>query len=162
MAIYSAGSVDVTTSKIQVKGNNTDFSTYTSSGYVFRVVGDASYYEISSIVSATRLTLTASYLNSNYAASVLLSAKPYQIVIDYTTNYDLPEMSPTDTNLSYIYTKAMRDIDSNFYNASVNTVVSASDIEVSATQRGVILHSPDNTSWRITVDNSGVITATSL
>jgi hypothetical protein len=162
MAIYSSGSVDVTIGDIQVVGNNTNFNTYVSSGFVFKVTEDSTYYEISSIVSATRLTLTASYLNSSYGSGAELTAKPYQIVMDYTLNYSLPEMSPNDTDISYIYTEAVRLIDSSLYNASVNSVVSASDIEVTATQGGVILHSPDNTAWRVTVSNAGAVETTSL
>jgi hypothetical protein len=40
--------------------------------------------------------------------------------------------------------------------------VGADDIEITDFTKGVILRSPDNSRWRITVDNSGVISATSI
>jgi len=50
--------------------------------------------------------ITASYNSGN-----TLNGQSYQIVRDYTTNYNLPEADPVDKNLAYIYTKAIRMID---------------------------------------------------
>ena len=38
----------------------------------------------------------------------------------------------------------------------------SSDVEITDTTKGVILKSPDGTRWRITIDNTGVLTTTSL
>jgi hypothetical protein len=58
-------------------------------------------------------TLTATYnLSASYYSGNTLNSLSYQIVRDYTSNYTLPEAAPSDKNLAYIYTKAMRMIDS--------------------------------------------------
>ena len=41
-------------------------------------------------------------------------------------------------------------------------VNAAGDIEITDAAKGIILKSPDNTRWRITIDNSGALTTTSL
>lgn len=64
---------------------------------------------------ATSLTITATY-NSGDA----LSAMSYQVVDDYTTHYNFPEVDTTDANTEHIITKAFRLIDSRIYNASIN------------------------------------------
>lgn len=56
--------------------------------------------------------LSASYaLTATYYSGNTLNSTPYQIVRDYTTNYSFPESVPSDKNLAYIFTKAMRMID---------------------------------------------------
>lgn len=40
--------------------------------------------------------------------------------------------------------------------------VGANDIEITDSTKGVILHSPDTSRWRITIDNDGVLTSTKL
>jgi len=155
MSTYKSGSVNVIIGDSSVKGNNTEFNTNASSNYLFKLNNDNVYYKINTITNATNLTLKADYNNGNYTTGDSLNGMSYNIVTNYTTNYDLPEMSHIDTDVAYTYTKAMRDIDYKLFNFNTNTLVTASDIEVSATQRGVILHSPDNIAWRITVDNSG-------
>jgi len=50
--------------------------------------------------------VTAIYQSGDEANSV-----SYQIVTDFTTNYEFPEMSINDVNFQHIYTKAMRLID---------------------------------------------------
>ena len=68
---------------------------------------DSGYYTLSfNATLSTDYSLTASYDAGNE-----LGGRGYQIVVDYTPNYGLPEAVPTDKNLAYIYTKAMRMID---------------------------------------------------
>jgi len=50
-------------------------------------------------------------INASYYSGDTLNGQSYQIVKDYTTNYVLPEADPVDKNLAYIYTKAVRMID---------------------------------------------------
>lgn len=38
----------------------------------------------------------------------------------------------------------------------------ATDIEITDATKGVILRSPDGTRWRVTIDNAGTLTRTSL
>jgi hypothetical protein len=86
----------------------------------------------------------------------------YQITSDFTPYYNLPEAGLNDVDLPIIYTKAIRLIDSAIYNASVNSVTSASDIEVTASANGLIQSSPDGTRWRLRIDDSGNVTATKV
>lgn len=159
--MYSEGSVRVVVGSSLVKGTGTQFVTYAAQGYLFRLTGEAVYYEVSSITNATNLTLSANYANSGYGVGSPLNNMPYVVVTDYTPNYSLPEMAPTDSGITFVYTKAMREIDSLMYNASSYSVKSASDIEVTASLRGVVLHAQDGTAWRLTVSNLGtVLTAT--
>jgi hypothetical protein len=41
-------------------------------------------------------------------------------------------------------------------------VVQSGDIEITDPSKGIILHSPDDSRWRITIDNDGVLTVTGL
>jgi hypothetical protein len=41
-------------------------------------------------------------------------------------------------------------------------VIQSGDIEITNPSNGLILHSPDDNRWRITIDNDGVLTVTGL
>lgn len=45
---------------------------------------------------------------------------------------------------------------------NIGELVNSNDIEITGTASGYILRSPDNTRWRITIDNVGLISATSI
>ena len=51
-------------------------------------------------------SIVASYLYGN-----VLTGVSYQIVKDYTPNYNFPEMSTNDINFAHLFTKAIRMID---------------------------------------------------
>lgn len=112
MSVYSGGSVSVTVGSSSVTGVDTLFTTYAAQGYLFRITGESVYYEVATVTNATNLSLGANYANSAYSVGSTLSGLSYSLVTSYTPNYSFPEMAPTDTGISYIYTKAMRDIDS--------------------------------------------------
>lgn len=111
MSVYGEGAATVQVGSATVLGAGTKFSQYADSNYVFRVRNEDTFYIISSANSATNLTLTAPYENANASIGDSFSNIAYQIVINYTANRRLPEMTPNDTNVSYIYTRAMRMID---------------------------------------------------
>lgn len=73
------------------------------------------------ITLGTDLTATAPCVAS-YLSGDTQSAVSYQIVTDYTPNYNFPEITINDVNFQNIYTKALRDIDSAIYDASLNTL----------------------------------------
>ena len=203
MGVYNSGSVRVKSGSAEVRGNSTAFNLYVSSGNVFKIVGESTFYTIAAITSATKLTLSSRYsnvafqtgrasniatvtsatkmysgylantpviqskvaikvvahekfidngagvltgslggagtigyddgswhitlgaavgsskvVNASYNSGDTLEGQSYQIVKDYTTYFKLPEASPTDQNLAYIYTKAVRMLDERLYNAS--------------------------------------------
>lgn len=111
MAAYSANSVNVTVGSQTVIGNNTDFSTYASVGNIFKLANENVTYDIGAVNSATNLSLTAMYVNDLEATDTTLNSVSYQIFRDYTPNYSFPESVPSDKNLAYIFTKAVRMID---------------------------------------------------
>ena len=162
MAIYKSGSVTVYVGSTTVRGNGTVFNTYVSAGDLFKLTSESAFYDVAAVNSATNLSLTGAYANSNYGAGATLAAMPYQIVTDFTTNYNLPEISVSDTNFQYIYTKTVRKIDSSIYNASVFYIKCASEMEVTGTPYGVVLHSPSGSRFRLTVSNTGSIYSTAL
>jgi len=116
---------------------------------------------------AVSLTLGASLtatinISASYYSGDTLSGMPYQVITDFTTNYNLPEISVSDTNFQYIYTKAIRLLDTALNAASVLYIKCASEIEVTATPYGVVLHSPSGSRFRLTVSNTGSIYSTAL
>jgi len=88
------------------------------------------------------INMLASYYWGNDLNSV-----SYQIITDYTPNYSFPEMSSNDFNFQHIYTKAIRMVDSELYNASVNTIkaVSASIDSVTTASATISGGAIDNT-----------------
>jgi hypothetical protein len=64
-----------------------------------------------SITLGTDLTATVSVTASYYSGDTR-NALEYQIIVDYTSNYEFPEMSEADVGFPHIFTKAMRLIDS--------------------------------------------------
>jgi len=207
--MYATGSVKVISGSALVRGYGTAFTTYISTGNLFRLEDDATFYEVAAISNASNLTLSTRYTNTNYQtsrpsesiasantatrvysgtldytpviqSSVVINASiesftddgagvltgggtpagsgtiayddgswaiilgtdltatinvtasyfsgdtlngmTYQIVTDYTSNYDLPEMAESDIGFPKIFTKAVRLIDAAIYNASTNTV----------------------------------------
>ena len=69
--VYNTGSVKVKTGSAVITGSSgtEDFITYASAGYLFKLTGDSSFYEIAAINSATNLTLTSRYSSSSYRTS---------------------------------------------------------------------------------------------
>lgn len=216
MSIYNTGAVRVRVGSALVKGvtGNEQFSTYVQAGYLFKLLGESTWYQIAAITNATNFTLSSRYSNLSYRTlrsaehtatmttatkmySGILSYYPviqeaititasgetftdngggiltgnaspagsgtinydtgawtitlgtfltataemtasyysgdtrtgmsYQVVTDYTPIYTIPEMSLNDINFAYIYTKAIRIIDSRLsYIASYGGGVSAS------------------------------------
>ena len=66
MSIYNSGCVQVKTGSASIKGNSTNFVTYASSGYLFKLTSESAFYDIATIQNATNLTLTSRYANSDY------------------------------------------------------------------------------------------------
>jgi len=66
MALYNSGSVNIVIGSANVRGNSTAFTTYVSSGDLFKDNENNSFYEVGSIVNATNLTLTSRYADASY------------------------------------------------------------------------------------------------
>jgi hypothetical protein len=83
---------------------------------------DAGSWAVS--ISATANMATANFL-ATYNSGDTLNAMSYQIITDYTPNYDLPEIYEEDSSTAYTVTKAFRLIDAKIYNASINTATAS-------------------------------------
>lgn len=125
MSAYKTGSVVITVNSPTVIGSDTEFDTYVSSGNLFRIRGEDPFYEIATVHSATNLSLTAPYQNSDFSASDVLAGMPYQIVTDYTPNYSFPELGSNDINFQNIFTKAIREIDTELFNLEASSVTAS-------------------------------------
>jgi len=69
------------------------------------------------------IILNATFVGSNvitasYDSGMTRSALPYQIVRDYTSRYNINEISPNDANFQFLVTKGFRTIDSAIYGVS--------------------------------------------
>lgn len=123
MSAYSEGTVNLTVGTATVIGNNTSFNTYAAANYIFRLANESVFYTIQTVNTATNLTLTSNYSNSSYSNGDSLTGLSYSIITDYTANYNLPEMSPNDSGITYIYTKAMRLIDAAISDYALSFIV---------------------------------------
>ena len=63
------------------------------------------------VALGTNLTTTIN-MTAGYYSGDTRNALEYQIIVDYTSNYEFPEMSEADVGFPHIYTKAIRLIDS--------------------------------------------------
>lgn len=63
------------------------------------------------VALGTNLTTTIN-MTADYYSGDTRNALEYQIIVDYTSNYEFPEMSEADVGFPHIYTKAIRLIDS--------------------------------------------------
>jgi len=169
MAMYTSGSVTIYVGSTAVVGNGTAFNTYVSTGDLFKLRSESAFYDVATVNSATRLTLSASYANSTYSTGATLAAMPYQVVTDFTPNYSFPEIGINDTNFQHIYTKAMRMVDSSLDNVdkvvskTTNYTVAENNLVIFASNTISITVASATKKWRTSICNngSGVITATS-
>ncbi len=78
-----------------------------AAGQLWKFQGESLWYVIASIISSSEIQLTANY----GGAKALNTYADYAVVVDYTPNVDLPELSPGDVDIRDVYTRAMRTID---------------------------------------------------
>lgn len=165
MAVYSSGSVKLRVGYAEVVGNNTSFQTYVTAGDLFKVTGEATWYTVGAVNSATNLDLSSAYVNSNFAASTVLSGQPYQVVRDFTTNYKIPEAAPTDKNMAYIYTRGMRTLDDKVYNASqnsasINNLIIKQSVKQKSVSKAVSYTATNINHWIVFTGNAASVNAT--
>ena len=93
MAVYNTGGVRVRVGSALVTGttNNEEFSTYAAVGYLFKLTGEATWYQIAAITNATNFTLSSRYSNSLYqtlrsaehSATMTVATKMYSGTLNY-------------------------------------------------------------------------------
>jgi len=107
MANYNSGSVNVTVGSATVKGNGTEFTTYISSGNLFKLTGESVFYEVASVVTATHLTLSARYTDSSTQISVASNVASTTSATNY--NFTLSDTPIIQSN--FVVTASQRFTD---------------------------------------------------
>lgn len=102
---YKTGTVAVTNGSQEVIGTGTLWRNNVKVGDFFKIVGEATYYEIGAVTDDTHLSLTEPY------QGVTGSGKSYVIIRDYTENYKLKEIHRGDLDWHHAYNDAMHKID---------------------------------------------------
>lgn len=104
MSQYNTGSVNVTNGSASVVGVDTQWDAGMVGGN-FKVSGVAALYTVLAVNSATSLTLSTAYTGSTDTNA------NYQIITDFTTNYNFPEIHAGDREWAYHLNEALRMID---------------------------------------------------
>lgn len=120
MSQYKTGTVSVTNGSQVVTGNGTSWLSNVQPGDGFVLVGVPVPYTVSSVDSDTQLKLSASWSGSP------TSGAKYAIFRDFTSEYNLPELSQGDIETATIWTRALRLIDQ-LQAASLVTHLNAAD-----------------------------------
>jgi hypothetical protein len=147
--MYKSGLVNITVNKSEVVGQGTNFSTYVTVGDLFKLTNEAVWYQVGAVNSATNLTLSSVYANSQYSASTALNGMQYQIVRDYTPHKEFPEMGINDANLAYIFTKAIRMVDESFYKDNVKHI--ATNYTATTTDKVIVVSNNPDPALTVTV-----------
>lgn len=133
MAEYRIGSVRLTQNSAtviadSVAPNVPTFNLSVAVGNLFKRRYENAFYQVSNVVSATRMTISPAY------AGTTGTGLDYVVVTDFTPNLKLPEQSSGDIDTSDLYTRAMRKIDQ-YLPSSTPTWIqdTAKHIRVSAT-----------------------------
>lgn len=70
MSVYNTGTAKLKSGSSIVKGTGTDFVSNVSVGDLFHVTSEGVFYDVASVDSATKLTLSSRYSNSTFNVSV--------------------------------------------------------------------------------------------
>jgi hypothetical protein len=110
MSQYSIGFATVKNNSASVWGASCDWLTASAAkvGHLFKIQGSGAWYTITSVVNATKITISPLYALAN------ASSEEYTITRDFTPNYSFPEQNEGDYDWTYAYTRAMRMIDTQF------------------------------------------------
>jgi hypothetical protein len=107
MAQYNDGTVTFVNGSAVVVGASVDFWTASAvkTGDLIKRSGQTAWYNITSVVSASKVTIAPVYAGAN-ASSV-----DYQITRDFTPIHSMPEVSAGDRDWQDAYTRAIRIAD---------------------------------------------------
>lgn len=107
MAQYNTGNITLVNSSTVVVGGSCDWLTASNVkiGDMLKKQGEAAWYNVTAINTATNLNISPAYANTN-ASSV-----DYAITRDFTPNLVLPEVAAGDYDWQDAYTRAMRILD---------------------------------------------------
>lgn len=137
---YKVGTVAVTTSNVNVTGTNTKWLSNVEADWIFWVVGQDRFYEISTITDDTHLILSDAYEGAT------ASGLSYAIVRDYTYNFGWPSVSRGDVDWAKVVAEALRRIDSALYETPEDNSIRSlrfTPLAVAPTPDEVILYFDD-------------------
>ena len=107
MGQYQIGTVTLTPGSEKVSGESCAWvAANVQAGHNFKLQDEDAIYRIALVNSELTLSLT-----SNYSGGVSVSGESYQIVRDFTPNYDLPEIWSGDKDWPFHLTESLRLID---------------------------------------------------
>ena len=105
MSQYQTGTIKTEQGTNKVSGESTEWLANVDVGDVFKVSGVNATYVVGLISTDTALSLTSDYVGTS------VSGEAYQIVRDFTDNYNIPEIWVGDKDWPYHVTQAFRIID---------------------------------------------------
>jgi len=105
MSQYQTGTIITEQGTPKVSGESTEWLANVAIGDVFKVSGVNATYTVGLISTNTTLSLTSNY------AGVSVSGESYQIIRDFTDNYNIPEIWIGDKDWPYHLTQGLRIID---------------------------------------------------
>jgi len=105
MSQYQTGRITTEQGTNKVSGESTVWLANVNVGDVFKVSGVNATYVVGLVATDTALSLTSNY------AGISVSGEAYQIVRDFTDNYNIPEVCIGDKDWPFHLTQGLRIID---------------------------------------------------
>jgi len=105
MSQYQTGTIITEQGTNKVSGESTAWLANAAVGDVFKVSGVDATYNVGLVSSNTTLSLTSNY------AGPSVSGEAYQIIRDFTDNYNIPEIWIGDKDWPFHLTQGLRIID---------------------------------------------------
>lgn len=105
MAQIKSGNASVVSGSNIVTGVGTDWIGKVQVGSMFIVRGESVAYDVAAVSDTLQeLTLTGNYVG-------ISGTKPYEITIDFTPNFNFPEINASDVDWPLVVTRTFRKID---------------------------------------------------
>ena len=121
MSQYQTGTIVTEQGTPKVSGESTEWLANVAIGDVFKVSGVNATYTVGLISTDTTLSLTSNY------AGTSVSGESYQIIRDFTDNYNIPEVWVGDKDWPYHLTQGLRIIDQ-YLTGGKQTVVDQGEV----------------------------------
>jgi len=121
MSQYQTGTIVTEQGTPKVSGESTEWLANVAIGDVFKVSGVNATYTVGLISTDTTLSLTSNY------AGTSVSGESYQIIRDFTDNYNIPEIWVGDKDWPYHLTQGLRIIDQ-YLTGGKQTVVDQGEV----------------------------------
>jgi len=161
---YSSG--PATTQMLTVKSPTQSFivvestSPGTEIGTIKFNNGSSTYNSIANKTTSMTLNAYARFVtNVNSVDAVIIDYGPRVGIIENATD---ATFKIKDSGVGYPFRISGTTSNTLLNYTNIGELVNKNDIEITGTASGYILRSPDNTRWRITIDNVGLISATSI